>query len=130
MILAIRTDKIEAELYLIEDSVIIDEIKWHAHRQLADTIHIKIQEIIVKNNLKYGELKGLCVYKGPGSFTGLRIGIAVFNTMSYILKIPIVGTTGEDWLNDIDYSKEGDISRKNYIVPYYGKDANVTAPKK
>ena len=50
MILALRSDKPEAELYLFDDGKKIAEIKWEAHRELADTILGKIKEILVNND--------------------------------------------------------------------------------
>ena len=45
-------------------------------------------------------ISGLIVYQGPGSFTGLRIGITVANALSYSLGVKIVGTSGQNWRLD------------------------------
>ncbi len=45
MILALRTDKPEAELYLYDDKACLDSLTWQAHRELSDTLLIKIDEL-------------------------------------------------------------------------------------
>ncbi len=44
-----------------------------------------------------GDLKGVFVIKGPGSFTGLRVGISVANQFAHQLKIPILGVKTHEW---------------------------------
>ena len=48
-----------------------------------------IDELISKNNLKMSDLKEILVVNGPGSFTGIRIGLSVAKTLAYCLNIPI-----------------------------------------
>lgn len=48
-----------------------------------------IEEVLKRKNLKLKDLTSIHVNKGPGSFTGLRIGIAIANTLSFLLNIPI-----------------------------------------
>lgn len=129
MILAIRTDKPEAELYLCDDLKVVAELKWQAHRALADTIHLKIKELLDNNNIVYKDLSGLVVFKGPGSFTGLRIGLSVFNTIAYSLDVPIIGTQGEDWLKKgLQSIKKG--KNDKIVTPFYGGEAKISTPKK
>ncbi|MBI2285271.1 hypothetical protein HYU82_00395, partial [Candidatus Saccharibacteria bacterium] len=45
-VLAIRTDEPEARLYLFENKDKLNSIKWQAHRQLTETIHNRINEIL------------------------------------------------------------------------------------
>jgi tRNA threonylcarbamoyladenosine biosynthesis protein TsaB len=129
IILALRTDKPEAELYLFEDAKPLAEIKWQAHLKLAETLNSKIEEILNKSSISYGDLDGIAVYKGPGSFTGVRIGAAVANALAYAQNIPIVSKSGEDWLQkSIKALTDG----KNHkiAIPEYGAPARTTQPKK
>jgi len=72
---------------------------------------------------------GLVVYQGPGSFTGLRIGITVFNTLAYTNKWPIVGTTGDNWRQaGIQRLEQGE--NDEIVLPEYGGEANITTPRK
>lgn len=129
MILALRTDKPVSELYLCDGNKVVAKYEWEAHRQLADTIHTKILDLLTQNNMQWNGLTGLVAFKGPGSFTGLRIGITVANTLAYALSAPIVGEMGEDWLQNGLIRLHNDINDK-IVLPEYGSDANITTPKK
>lgn len=48
-----------------------------------------IDKILKKHQLKPKDLTGIEVNLSPGSFTGLRVGVAVANTLGNFLKIPI-----------------------------------------
>ncbi|MDP3998289.1 MAG: tRNA (adenosine(37)-N6)-threonylcarbamoyltransferase complex dimerization subunit type 1 TsaB [bacterium] len=53
-----------------------------------------IDKILKKHHLQPQDLTGIEVNLGPGSFTGLRVGAAVANTLSSFLKVPINGKSG------------------------------------
>jgi tRNA threonylcarbamoyladenosine biosynthesis protein TsaB len=128
MILALRSDKPEAELYLFDDGKKVAEIKWEAHRELADTLLSKIKEILVNNNITDKDITGIIMHTGEGSFTGLRIGTTVANAMSYSLSVPIVAAEGDNWISEglgkITSSKPGDL-----VVPKYNAEPNISQPK-
>lgn len=46
-------------------------------------------------NYKLQDLKGIEVEKGPGSFTGLRVGVSVANALGFSLGIPVNGKKAE-----------------------------------
>lgn len=50
-----------------------------------------ITKILKRHKLKPADLTAIKVNRGPGSFTGLRVGIAVANTLAWSLKIPVNG---------------------------------------
>lgn len=50
-----------------------------------------IDEILKKHSLKQEDISEIKINVGPGSFTGLRIGLAIANAMSFALKIPVNG---------------------------------------
>ncbi len=128
MILALRTDKPEAELYLYKQNNLVAKEKWEAHRELADTLLIKIKDILESNNLKNENISGIIMHTGEGSFTGLRIGTTVANAMAYSLNVPIVSAEGEDWIsNGVESLKTARIGE--LVVPKYNAEPNITKPK-
>jgi tRNA threonylcarbamoyl adenosine modification protein YeaZ len=52
-------------------------------------ILLMVNEILKKYSLKPKDLNAIQVNIGPGSFTGLRVGLAIANAFSFVLKIPI-----------------------------------------
>lgn len=48
-----------------------------------------IDKLLRKHKLKTSDIDRIAVNTGPGSFTGLRVGISVANALSFALKIPI-----------------------------------------
>jgi tRNA threonylcarbamoyladenosine biosynthesis protein TsaB len=129
LILTLRTDKPEAEIGLFEDSKNLVYIKWDAHRELAQTIHIKLEEALKQLEKKFNEIEGVAVYKGPGSFTGLRIGLSVANALAYSLHIAIIGVGGEEWINgSIEELVQGRDQKQ--VMPEYGALPHITKPRK
>ncbi len=127
--ITLRTDKPEAELALYDGNTRLVAEKWQAHRQLAETIHRKIDNLLESQSKTWHDLEGVVVYRGPGSFTGLRIGLTVANTLANSLGIAVVGTTGDDWQTDgLQALQSGDGS--TLALPEYGADVHITIQKK
>ena len=55
----------------------------------ADDILILIQNLLKQADLKIQDIDKIYCEKGPGSFTGLRVGFAIANTLSLALLIPL-----------------------------------------
>lgn len=128
LILTIRTDKPDAEIGMFNDGAKLAYSTWPAHRQLAETIHLKINELLSSQGHDLNDLAGLVVFKGPGSFTGLRIGLSVANALAYGLRIPIVAVTGANWLEEGNRAiKQG--KDEQIALPEYGSPPHITLPK-
>jgi len=128
-ILCIRTDSDQAEVSVFYNKQEVASISWEAGRALSDTIHQKIEEILEIQAKTWDDIEGVVCYAGPGSFTGLRIGAAVANTLASSLDIPIVSYSGADWkLTGIAALLAGD--DKKIIVPVYGSEPKTTKPRK
>ncbi len=119
LFLSIKSDSPQAEIELFDNLKHIYRYGWPANRQLAETLHQKIIEILEMNELSLNSLSGLAVYKGPGSFTGLRIGISTANALADALGIPIVGASGSDWQTRALKSLVAGEDHK-IVLPFYG----------
>jgi tRNA threonylcarbamoyladenosine biosynthesis protein TsaB len=130
MILLLRTDNPQAEIYIIDKSREMAHIKWHAHRQLADTLHKQIATALQQAGILMDGIDGIGVFCGPGSFTGLRIGVSVANALGWSLKKPIIALDEDQWRQAVQ-DGEIDISAAQlFVVPEYGSTAHTTQPKK
>jgi tRNA threonylcarbamoyladenosine biosynthesis protein TsaB len=129
MILTIRTDKPEAEIGLYTGRTQIAYETWSAHRQLAETLHRKIEDLLSAQQKSLQDLNGIVCFAGPGSFTGLRIGLTVANTLAYSYELRIVAQQDPDWLEQgIDRLEHGE--NEKLALPFYGSDAHITLPQK
>ena len=129
IIVTIRTDKPEAEIGLYEDDRQVAYETWEAHRELGRTIHTKLHELLVSNGKDWKDVQGIVGFRGPGSFTGLRIGLTVVNALALGNQCPAVGAMGDDW-------KETGLRRllagesDEAVMPEYGAEAHITQPRK
>jgi len=129
LILTVRTDNPEAEVGLYADQQELAYETWHAHRELSVTLHQKILALLQDHNKQLSDLEGIVGFAGPGSFTGLRIGLTVANALAYSLDIPILATKGEAWRTDgITRLQQGE--RQEVALPEYGAPVHITTQKK
>lgn len=82
---------------------------------LAEKIFSFIHDKLQANQADWQDITEITFYSGPGSFTGLRIGAALVNTLADQLQIPL-------------YDHHG--VQHQIILPDYGRPANISAPKK
>jgi tRNA threonylcarbamoyladenosine biosynthesis protein TsaB len=129
LILTIRTDKPDAEIGLYDDNQQLAYVTWTAHRELGKTIHCKLAELLQSQDHDWPAIQGIVAYQGPGSFTGLRIGLTVANALAGSLDVPAVGAMDEGWITDgIDKLLAGQTDK--LVLPEYGSEANITLPRK
>jgi len=91
------------------------EYTWESGRDLAEGLHRFIADKLSENGVSWHDITEITFMSGPGSFTGLRIGAAVVNTIADQLKIPLSDHHGV---------------QHQVIIPVYGKPANITPSKK
>lgn len=128
MILLIDTSTPTCRVSMIEGEWRYDTM-WEAGRELAKGLLGFLEQELSFQEKSWQDVTGLVAYKGPGSFTGLRIGITVFNTLAHANNWPIVGTNGDNWRADglkrLEAGEDDEI-----VLPEYGGEANITKPRK
>lgn len=90
-ILGIDTATRVAGAAVVGEGRLIAERFVHNLKTHSQNIMPIIQQVMEDSELKPHELHGIAVTGGPGSFTGLRIGMSVAKTMGQVLNIPVVG---------------------------------------
>lgn len=95
----------------------IDE-KEYCHdfgHDLAEKLLQFIKDKLDENNLTWQDITEIEFMSGPGSFTGLRIGASIVNTLAHELNIPLYDHHGK---------------KHPIIIPEYGRPANISKPQK
>lgn len=107
----------------------LETVTWEANRELGKGMLGFLQAELEKRGKGWPDITGLVFHRGPGSFTGLRIGATVFNTMADTLSVPIVGATGDDWQRQ-GLKRLSNGQNDKVVLPEYGGEAHITSPRK
>lgn len=128
MILGLNTSALKAEILLLKDGKQLAAKRWSAGHDLSEQLLPEITKLIKSRSADWSEFKGIVIFEGPGSFTGLRIGFTTANTIAYSLGIPIAAAGGKNWpvkaAKQLKSKKPG-----QFEFPEYGAPARITLPK-
>lgn len=91
------------------------EYEWEGGREMAEGLHQFIFQKLRENGADWKDISEIRFFSGPGSFTGLRIGAAIVNTLANELKVPLFDHKGK---------------KHEIIIPEYGRPANISTQKK
>ena len=87
--LFIDTHYLNLVVVLYKDGVVVDKNELINIRNQSEVLVPSIVTILDNNHLTIDNLGELIVVNGPGSFTGVRLGVTVAKTMAYLKNIPI-----------------------------------------
>ncbi len=91
MILRIDTkDRKKAVVELKKDNQVLESLS-EENKFGSQVLLPLIDKILKKQNLTFRDLKGIETETGPGSFTGLKVGVSVANALGFALGIPVNG---------------------------------------
>ncbi len=113
-ILCIETSTTNCSVALAQDDkVMVLEEDYDTKYSHAERLHNFIDKAVKKAGLSLQDLSAVAVSKGPGSYTGLRIGVSAAKGLCYALDIPLISVpTLNSLALQITESKEN-----NYIIP-------------
>ncbi|MBU1626102.1 tRNA (adenosine(37)-N6)-threonylcarbamoyltransferase complex dimerization subunit type 1 TsaB [bacterium] len=92
-ILAIETSTPSGSVALAEDTLILWECTLNSSQTHSETLIMNIHHGLKAADIKKEEIECIAVTKGPGSFTGLRIGMTTAKILAFSLNIPIVSVS-------------------------------------
>lgn len=126
--LFIDTSLFDVSIALVKEGKLLSNIKNTSPKEHSIYTTKFIEDILKENNLEPNDVNEIVVVNGPGSFTGIRIGVTIAKMYAYLLKINIkeitslkirvLGFTGDYFLSTID-AKHG-----NYYIGLYDKEYN------
>lgn len=101
MIIAIESASTDPSLALAEpDGRLVALDGWSADRRLASDLLSRLLILLEHEGRQLGDATAIAVGSGPGSFTGLRVGMSLAKGLALALAIPIVGVPSLDaWLD-------------------------------
>ncbi len=113
----------------IVDGDVSTEYTWDAGRSLAKGMLKFLEEKLDAHDLTLFDISGIGVFRGPGSFTGLRIGLTVLNTLAEARNVHIVGVSGDSWKQEA-MRRLAAGENDSVVLPEYGGEAHITKPRK
>ena len=90
MILAIETSSNVCGISLVENGKIITDLDEPCHREHNERLPLLVQSMLKNNTNHMDHIKAIAINIGPGSFTGLRIGLGFAKGIAYSKEIPII----------------------------------------
>ncbi|RSK25673.1 tRNA (adenosine(37)-N6)-threonylcarbamoyltransferase complex dimerization subunit type 1 TsaB [Bacillus sp. HMF5848] len=108
-VLAIDTSNYTLGVALADSGNIIGEHMTYLKKNHSVRLMPAVENLLAECDTKASELSKLVVAKGPGSYTGVRIGVTVAKTMAWTLQIPLVGISSLEVLAGNGRYFEGNI---------------------
>lgn len=96
--LAVNTSEKRGQFLFINDNEIIDDISWETGNSHSEVLTTCFQDALKKHSLKTSQFEKIFCVIGPGSFTGLRVGVSFCKTVSYLHGTPIYPVNSLDLL--------------------------------
>jgi tRNA threonylcarbamoyladenosine biosynthesis protein TsaB len=94
LLLALDTSTLTLSLALLEPGgAVTEQLAVGPPRRTSEVLPGEIEALMARHKLTPRSLTGLVVGLGPGSFTGLRIGLATIKGLAYALRIPVAGVS-------------------------------------
>ncbi len=91
LILSLDTSTMASSVAIVSETRLLAELTVQTRLTHSETLLPHIEQVLKLAGVSKEELAGIAVSIGPGSFTGLRIGLATAKGMAYALHVPIIG---------------------------------------
>ena len=89
-ILNIHTTAEKAIVNISNEALVLSTATNEEQKDHASFLHIAIKKILHDNDIEISDLKAIGVTGGPGSYTGIRVGLSTVKGLCFALKIPMI----------------------------------------
>ena len=91
LFLAIETTTKNCSVALFKNNVLIDFYEEVSDKYMhAERLTLFIFDLLNNNSVKFNDIEAVIISKGPGSYTGLRIGVGTAKGICYALNLPLI----------------------------------------
>lgn len=87
--LAVDTSSLRGSIALFKNHHLVASHDWSRMNSHGELLTPSVQDLLTKNSLKPKDIEIIAVGIGPGSFTGIRVGINFARTLAYSLNLPV-----------------------------------------
>jgi tRNA threonylcarbamoyl adenosine modification protein YeaZ len=126
--LFIDTSLSDVSIACLKDNTLLNSITRNIPNKHSVYTLSYIKEVLDNSNIDKKNIDNIYVVNGPGSFTGIRIGLTIAKTYSYLLDKPLIAVSS---LKAIALSSNNDLilsiikaNSSNYYIGLYDKDYN------
>jgi tRNA threonylcarbamoyl adenosine modification protein YeaZ len=89
ILLAFDTSAVQGSVALSQNSRLVSQYGWDKKSTHSEIATLEASRLLKDQNLTFKDLTRLSVNVGPGSFTGLRVGLNIVRTLAYALSLPV-----------------------------------------
>ena len=115
-ILCIETSLEYCSVSLIQDGRVVDSENINIKKSHSEFILVLIKTLLKRVKISLNQLSAIAVNKGPGSYTGLRIGVSTAKGLCFSLDLPLISVNSLDlMINDV--IKKGLVDSSNLLCP-------------
>jgi len=95
---------------IYKENTCIFKVEDDISRDLSSKVLPTIKDVLIKSNLSINEINKILVVNGPGSFTGIRVGVTIAKTLAWTKKINICTISELELMSSTNFDTD-------YIVP-------------
>jgi tRNA threonylcarbamoyladenosine biosynthesis protein TsaB len=93
MLLAIDTSTNNASIAIFDNNMLLASHIWHVGQEHSVQIYDAIKSLMENSHVSIESIDAIAIAIGPGSFNGLRVGVTLAKTFSFVRNIPLKGVT-------------------------------------
>lgn len=134
-LLAIDTSTVNLSIAVSVNGQVLRYRNYPLGRVVSSAIIPSIKKILEASGIALNDIDGLAVGLGPGSFTGLRVGLSTVKALAFALKKPLVGVSSMDVLAlsikepDVSVCVVCDAKRNLVFGAVYDKNESTLVPR-